>query len=300
MNLLTIKRVSVTKFCLLTLLTVFLIYGYNTENTLNASPNEITFVSSAQVIAIAKGPPLWVGEPKGYVTQGDPATDEVAFLVQLGRVQAAIGRANSYDKEPGMANPFTASVLAGYATIDSVVSGKSSRSLSLQPLLSEIASPETFAIIMDSNRSARTAQNAVSVKMRALILRVDGIVTERFPSVRASALAMSALHREAGELLMTGLSNDGQILDVSKYRDALKLMEASLRLRVNKVSPCDRSRDAIKQLKSRGPLGDLLDRLIVTSAPGKVRGNAGDVFESAETLAQLGASLPNDDSKICQ
>lgn len=180
------------------------------------------------------------------------------------------------------------------------MSGKSSRNLSLQPLLSEMAAPETFAVIMGSSRSQRMERNAISVQLRALILRVDGIVTEHFPSTRTSALAMSALYREAGELLMKGLSKDGQILNISKYRDALQLMEASLRLRVNKVTLCDRSRDAVMQLKSRGPLGDLLDRLIVISKSGTVDGNAADVFEAAERLAQLGANLPADDRQICQ
>lgn len=273
MNIATIIYLKLSKIGLVTLLTVILITNIDT---------------------------VAAGEPKGYVPQGDPTTDSVTFLVHLGRVQAAIGRANSYDKEKGMINPFTSKVLADYATIDPFVSGKSSRNLSLLPLLSEVAAPETFAVIMGSSRSQRKERNAISDQLRVLTLRVDGIVTERFPSTRVSALAMSALHREAGELLMTGLSNDGQILDIHRYRDALQLMEASLRLRVNKVTSCDRSRDAVKQLKTRGPLGDLLDRLIVTSKSGTLDGNADDVFEAAERLAQLGASLPADDRQICQ
>jgi len=300
MNSVTIKCVNINKFGLATLLTAFLVTGCDTETAQIEAPNEITLASSSQGISTTTDAKLWEGKPKGYVAQGDPATDDVSFLVHLGRVQAAIGRANSYDKEEGMNNPFTSKVLVGYKAIDPFVSGKSSKSLSLQPLLSEMAAPETFAIIMGSNSSERQARNAISVQLRSLIGRVDGIVVERFPSTRASALAMSALHREAGELLMTGLSNDGQILDISKYRDALQLMEASFRLRVNKVSSCDRSQDAIKQLMSRGPLGDLLDRLIVITKSGTLDGNAGDVFEAGESLAQLGASLPDDDRQICQ
>lgn len=295
MNSVTIKCLKLSKFGIATLLTAFLITSYH-----SVKANEITLAASEPVITTTSGENLREGEPKGYVSQGDPTTDSIAFLVHLGRVQAAIGRANSYDKEKGMKNPFTSKVLADYTTIDPFVSGKSSRNLSLQPLLSEIASPETFAVIMGSSRSQREERNAISAKLRALILRVDGIVTERFPSTRASALAMSALHREAGELLMTGLSSDGQILDTPKYRDALQLMQASLRLRVNKGTSCDRSRDAVKQLKPRGPLGDLLDRLIVISKSGTVDGNAVDVFEAAESLEQLGTSLPADDRQICQ
>lgn len=85
-----------------------------------------------------------------------------------------------------------------------------------------------------------------------------------------------------------------------EYRDALRLMEASLQLRVNKVTFCDRSRDAINQIKDSGPLGDLLDSLIVTNEEGAVAGNAGDVFDTAQRLAQLGEGLPYDDKKICQ
>ena len=300
MNILTIKRVNIGKLGLITSLSTLSLFGCSVESESDASANDNTAASSVQNVSIAKGSKMWVGEPKGHVTHGDPTTDDVAFLVQLGRVQAAIGRANYHDKEKGMSNPFTAQVLSAYAKIDPFVTGKSKRSLSLQPLLSEMASPETFAVVMDSSRSAHTARNAISVKMSALISRVDGIVTERFPSVRASALAMSTLHREAGELLMTGLSDDGQVLDISKYRDALQLMEASHRLRVNKLAVCKRSQETIEQIKSRGPLGDLIDRLIIASASGKRGANAGDVFEAAETLAQLGASLPEDDKQICQ
>ncbi len=296
MNLLyefsTIKSVSLRKFGLATLLMAFFVMGCDSETALIAAPN-----AQGTTSINAK---LWEGDPKGYVAQGDPATDDVAFLVYLGRVQAAIKRVNSYDKEDGMSNPFTPKVLEGYKAIDPFVSGKSSKSLSLQPLLSEMAAPETFAVIVGSDRSQRKARNAISVQLRSLILRVDGIVTERFPSTRSSSLAMSALFREAGELLITGVSNDGQILDVAQYRDALQLMEASFRLRVNKVISCDRSRDAINQLKSGGPLGDLLDRLIIISKSGTVDGNAGDVFDAAKNLAQLGESLPDDDRRICQ
>lgn len=243
---------------------------------------------------------LWDGEAKGYVVQGSPESDDVAFLVHLGHVQAAVGRVSSYDKEEGMANPFTAELMAEYAMLDTVISGFERADLSLQPLLSEMAAPETFNTIMSQDRSKRTEQNAIQTQLRNLTLRVDAVVTEKFPSVRASALAMSALFREAGEELRTGLSNDGQILDVAKHRDALQLMDASFRLRVNKVSACARNTEAIDQLKSRGPLGDLLDRFIIVSPAGAVGGNAGDAFDAAEKLEQLGLSLPIDDAQICQ
>lgn len=265
-----------------------------------ASSNQSLLISGVQVMPVSAAATLWAGTPKGYVSQGNPTNDEVAFLVTLGRVQAAIGRVNSHDKESEMTNPFTANVLTDYMLIDPFVSGKSLRSLSLQPLLSELAAPETFAILVGTNRDQRQERNALSVKLRDLILRVDGIVTERFPSTRSSALAISALYREAGELLVTALSNDGQILDISKYRDALQLMEASLRLQVKKVTACERSRNAIKQLKNRGPLGDLLDRLIVVTEAGTLDANAGDVFAAAERLEQLGNSLPSSDKQICQ
>lgn len=264
------------------------------------SSNSVTVVPGAQSKPKTINAELWEGESRGHVVRGDPADDEVAFLVHLGRVQAAIGRANHYDKEEGMTNPFTPRVLAGYSAIDPVVSGRTHSDLSLQPLLSELAAPETFATIVDPSPSKRMARNAIQTQMTTLVGRVDAIVTEFFPSTRTSALAMSALHREAGELLRTGLAIDGQILDIVQYRDALRLMEASLRLRVNKASLCDRSRAAVEQLNQRGPLGDLLDRLIVVSESGAVGGNAGDVFKASEKLAQLGASLPNDDGQICK
>jgi hypothetical protein len=153
---------------------------------------------------------------------------------------------------------------------------------------------------MDRTPSKRMQRNAIHIQLKTLILRVDAIVTERFPSTHTSALAMSALLREAGELLRTGLSIDGHILDIARYRDALELMEASLRLRAKKVISCDRSRAAIKQLQGRGPLGDLLDRLIIVSKSGTVNGNAGDVFKAAQKLQQLGVNLPEDDGQICQ
>jgi hypothetical protein len=108
---------------------------------------------------------------------------------------------------------------------------------------------------------------------------------------------MSVLIREAAELLRTELSNDGQILDIAHSRDALKLLEASLLLLVNAWI---RSRDTIKQLKSNGPLGELLYRLIIFSESGTVNSNAGDVFEAALKLEQLGTNLPENDGKICQ
>jgi hypothetical protein len=108
---------------------------------------------------------------------------------------------------------------------------------------------------------------------------------------------MSVMISEATELLRTELSNDGQILDIAHCRDALKLMEASLFLQVN---AWDRSRDATKQLKSNGPLGELLDRLIIVSESGTVNGNTGDVFEVALKLEQLGTNLPENDVQICQ
>lgn len=243
---------------------------------------------------------LWNGESAGYTQHDVSAKDDVAFLIHLGRVQAAIGRANSYDKEDDMKNPFTPDILSGYASIDPFVNGKSSSNLSMQPLLSQVAAVEAFTSIMNNTPTERMQRNEIHKQMKTLILRADAIVTERFPSTRASALAMSALLREAGELLRTGLSANGQIINVANYRDALQLIEASLRLRVNKVSACERSRKAIKQLKSRGPIGDLLDKLIIVSQAGTVNGNAGDVFNAARKLAQLGTNLPKDDNQVCQ
>ncbi len=263
------------------------------------SQNEKAVTASKPIDARFAGSQLWKGQPAGYVVQAASATDNVAFLASLGRVQAAIGRAGHYDKEQGMPNPFTEKLLAQYLLIDPYVTGMAGDNLSLEPLLSKVASPESFAVIVDNNRAVREPQNEIQVQLQTLTGRIDAIVTERFPSIRVSALAMSALYREAGELLMTGLSNDGQILDIRQYRDALQLMEASLRLRVNKAAACEQSRDAIDQLKSRGPLGDLLDRLIIKNDSGAVGANAGDVFEAAQQLEKLGKSLPQDDAKIC-
>lgn len=283
-------------------LAIFFFTGYVTgaSATTILSLSEASVTAASQSHSNAASAQLWEGESAGYSGQGDPTNDDVAFLIYLGHVQAAIGRANHHEKEEGMSNPFTPKILSEYAVIDPYVSGQSSSSLSLLPLLSKVAAPETFTTIMDRTSSTRTQRNAIHTQLKALILRVDGIVTERFPSIQSSALAMSALFREAGELLRTGLSINGKILDIAKYRDALQLMEASLRLRVNKVILCNRSREAIKQLKGRGPLGDLLDRLIIVSKSGSVNGNAGDVFEAAQTLEQLAANLPSDDGQICQ
>ncbi len=299
MNAATTLCANLGKFFSAVLLTALVVTGCE-KSTEVAAPGESASTPDAQAAPTSARATLWQGEAKGYVSQGNPTTDDVAFLVTLGRVQAAIGRVNSHDKEPGMTNPFTAEVLAGYAAIDPFVTGKSNRNLSLEPLLSQIAAPETFAILAGANRDQRQERNALTVKVRDLILRVDGVVTERFPSVRSSALAISALHREAGELLETALSADGQILDASKYRDALHLMEGSLRLQVNKVALCDRSRDAITQIKNRGPLGELLDRMVIIAESGTLDANAGDVYEAAGRLAELGASLPADDKQICQ
>ncbi|MFK7733062.1 MAG: hypothetical protein AB8B48_15690 [Pseudomonadales bacterium] len=282
------------------LLTVFTsACGSDTPAKTAVSASDVQATATAPTDATTSNAKLWEGEAAGYISQQAPANSDVDFLISLGRVLAAIGRASHYDKEAGMSNPFTPEVLAAYSAIDSFVSGKSSASLSLQPLLSEVASPESFAIIVDDDRSKRMQQNAIQTQLTTLIGRVDSIITERFPSTKTSALAMSALHREAGELLVTGLSEDGQILNVSQYRDALRLMEASFRLRVKKVSSCARGQQAIDQLKDRGPLGDLLDRMIVMSESGRLNGNAGDVFSAAKMLETLGKDLPDDDSKIC-
>ncbi|MEP1446399.1 MAG: hypothetical protein ABJK37_09850 [Paraglaciecola sp.] len=243
--------------------------------------------------------PLWKGESAGFVSHGDPTKDDIAFLVVLGHVQAAIRRANHHDKEKSMKNPFTVKLMEEYAIIDPFVTGKSSTNLSLQPLLAEVAAPDSFTIMTAQTPSTRTRRNAIHTQLKNLILRVDAIVIERFPSTHSSALAMSALLREAAELLRKGLSLEGEILDVSQYRDALQLVEASLSLHVNKAALCKRSRNASKQLKSRGPIGDLLDRLIIISKSGTVNANAGDVFDAAEQLRQLGTSLPSIDAEIC-
>lgn len=297
-----IKCTEPCRLGLAVLLTIFFISGCDTEASApkTVSLSEVSAPDKTQNHSKASSAQLWEGESAGYTAQGDPKNDDVAFLVHLGHVQAAIGRANHHDKEKGMSNPFTPRILAEYAVIDPFVDGKSSTRLSLQPLLSKVASPDAFATILDRTPSERMQRNAIHAQMKTLIMRVDAIVTERFPSIHVSALAMSALLREAGELLRTGLSIDGRILDIASYRDALQLMEASLRMQVNKVTSCDRSREAIKQLKNRGPLGDLLDRLIIVSQPGTVNGNAGDVFEAAQKLEQLGANLPDDDRQICQ
>jgi hypothetical protein len=292
-----IKSIRTCWLGLAILLTTFF-SGCDTEAL--ATLSEVTVTSKTQNNLNTSSAQLWKGSSAGYTVQGDPTIDDVAFLIYLGHVQAAIGRANHHDKEEGMSNPFTPKILSEYAVIDPFVSGKSSSSLSLQPLLSKVAAPETFTTIMDRTPSKRMQQNAIHTQMKTLILGVDAIVTERFPSIQTSALAMSALFREAGELLRTGLSINGNILNITQYRDAIQLMEASLRLRVNKVILCDRSREAIKQLKGRGPLGDLLDRLIIVSKSGSVNGNAGDVFEAAQKLEQLGVNLPDDDAQICQ
>jgi hypothetical protein len=297
-----IKSYRVRRIGLAILLTTFIFSGCDTEASVTTTLylSEVTVSPKTQSHSNASSAQLWEGESAGYTAQGDPTNDVVAFLINLGRVQAAIRRANHHDKEEGMSNPFTPKILSGYAVIDPFVSGKSSSSLSLQPLLSKVAAPETFTTIMDRTPSKRMQRNAIHTQMKTLTLRVDAIVTERFPSIQTSALAMSALFREAGELLRTGLSIDGYILDIDRYRDAINLMEASLRLRVTKVISCDRSREAIKYLKGSGPLGDLLDRLIIVSKSGSVNGNAGDVFEAAQKLEQLGVNLPYDDGQICQ
>ncbi len=295
------KNKQFRNFGLLILLTLFCISGCKKDDPkASITPEkEVSVAASDQAKAVMKSAQLWQGESAGFQAQEHLANDDVSFLVHLGRVQAAIGRANSHDIEEGMSNPFTPRVLDGYYRIDSFVTGKSSSSLSLQPLLSEMASPEIFSIIVDKSSSARTQRNETKLKFRNLILRVDAIVTERFPSTKSSALAMSALHRQAGELLRTGLSVDGQILNGSQYRDALQLMEASLRLRVKKFSTCSRHKQAMDELSNNGPLGDLLDRLIILSESGKVSANAGDVFNAARKLQELGTSLPNDDAQIC-
>jgi len=79
------------------LLTAFLFISCNT-----VMANEMVLASNSQVITTSTGENLWKGEPKGYVSLGDPTTDSVALLAQLGRVHAAIGRANSHNKEKGM------------------------------------------------------------------------------------------------------------------------------------------------------------------------------------------------------
>lgn len=105
--------------------------------------------------SVESSSPLWEGQAAGYVVQSATPNDDVDFLIHLGRVLAAIERANHYDKEQGMSNPFTEKVLAGYAAIDPFVTGKSNTSLSLQPLLSEVAAPNTFAIVTDKSRAKR-------------------------------------------------------------------------------------------------------------------------------------------------
>jgi hypothetical protein len=296
-NVIPIYRFWLTTFLALHCISAVAIETFSPRSLLL---NE-TLVGAASLSYIGmSNPTLWEGESAGHQAQGDPRSDNVTFLVYLGRVQAAIGRANHYDKEAGMRNPFTPQILEQYAQIDPFVSGDATSNLSLQPLLSKIAAPETFAIIIDKSSTTRMPRNAIHTELKTLIGRVDTIVTERFPSTQSSALAMSALLREAGELLRTGLSVNGQIINMSDYRDALQLMEASLRLRVKKVAACEKSRMAIKQLKSNGPLGDLLDQLIIVSPEGTVGGNAGDVFEAARKLQQLGANLPASDKQICQ
>lgn len=264
-----------------------------TDTTTDAENN------SAASTSQAKTAQLWDGDAQGHVVQGDPAQDEVVFLVHLGHVQAAIGRANDHQKEDGMLNPFTPKVLAEYAAIDPIITGLARKDLSLYPLLSEVSAAETFALIVDESREQRLARNAIHRQLVTLIGRVDGIVTEIFPSTQASALAMSALVRESGKLLRNGLSADGQILDVSQYHDALRLIDAALRLRVKKISVCGLSREEAQQLEYRGPIGELLDRLNRVSESGAVAAGPGDAFVVAQALADLGARLPPDDKQIC-
>ncbi|WP_339721864.1 hypothetical protein [uncultured Paraglaciecola sp.] len=282
------------------LLMIFLISSCEIEAAPVAqSPSDVSVAVATQNNSNASSVQLWEGVSAGYTTQGDPTKEDVAFLIVLGHVHAAIGRANHHEKEVGMKNPFTPQLLQEYGVIDPFVSGQSSSNLSLQPLLSTIAAPETFSILMDQSPATRQQRNTIHTQLKALILRVDAIVNERFPSIHTSALAMSAMFREAALRLRTALSEEGKIVDTANYRDALQLMEASLRLRVNKAIMCDRSRNAIKQLQGRGPLGDLLDRLIIVSTSGTVNANAGDVFDAAHKLELLGTNLPNDDSDVC-
>ena len=147
----TIKCIKLGRLGLAILLTTLIVSGCDTGASVNSKTPNNSNTSSAQ---------LWEGESAGYITRGNPTNDDVRFLIHLGRVQAAIRRANHHDKEEGMSNPFTPRILAGYAVIDPFVSGKSSSSLSLQPLLSEVAAPETFTIIMDRTSSKRMQRNA--------------------------------------------------------------------------------------------------------------------------------------------
>jgi hypothetical protein len=71
--------------------------------------------------------------------------------------------------------------------------------------------------------------------------------------------------------------------------------ESSLHLQAN---TCARSQNAIKQLKSNGPLGGLLDRLIIVSESATVTGDAGDVSEASLKLEQPDTNLSKNDVQI--
>ena len=257
----------------------------------------------------------WSGDAQGYIASGDPATDNVAFLVIAGRINAALhGYRDAGQKLESLArnNKATAetSDLAKSITTDSVNDELQASYQLIEPVLiknksktfkdelADLAKPETIANLLDTAFEKDKERSAVNKTVEIILSRVQSSINAVNPSIHDVMLATSALLRDAGEAMQKGLSAKGDIIDQKQYEKGMSLIYS-----MRSISPeyqmhyCDKSRDTNREFKDKvRKLGDDL-----TSYTGKSSdANAGDVYAYAKEVEEIANALPEKDEDVCK
>ena len=216
--------------------------GSTEQTTTSSGPGA---VSASKKVASAKVDiTSWSGEALGYVSRGNPATDNVAFLVHAGRIQSAL---NSYrdagqrltslaqnnsatPEERELAKAIaTASVGAdlqeSYKLIEPVLIKNKSKPYKEE--LANLAKAETISDLLDTAYEKDKQRGAVQKSVKLILSRLQTSINDVNPSIREVMLSASALIREAGDAMQKGLSATGNVIDRTQYEKGLALLIAT-------------------------------------------------------------------------
>ena len=257
----------------------------------------------------------WSGDAQGYIASGDPATDDITFLVLAGQINAAIhgyrdagqrlndlARNNSATpEERDLAKAIAMSSVdnelqANYQLIEPVLI--ENKSNTFKDELADLAKDETISNLLDTAFEKDKERSAIKKTVGIILSRLQNSINAVNPSIHDVMLATSALLRDAGEAMQKGLSAKGDIIDRQQYEKGMSLIY-SMRLisPENQVHYCDKSRDTNRDFIGKvRKLGEDL-----TSYTGKSsEANAADVYAYAKEVEDMANTLPEKDEDICK
>ncbi len=277
------------------------------QNTANSKSSTVPS-KPTKAINVDKTP--WKGEAQGHVSKGDPATDKVAYLVHVGRIQSALSSYRTAGQTVSRNSTPEEKELWKSVAVASVGPDIQSDYISIEPVLikykipnfkqelMDLAKPETISSLLETDYKKREAQNAVQKTVSMLVSRLQTSIYNVNPSTQEVMLATSALIRTSGEAMQKGLSAKGDIMNRQEFQKGLSLIESVNYIRPkNKIHYCDKSRNINREYRDN--VGELVDKLILYSGKGSET-NAGDVYALAKEIETTASSLPLKDEEICK